>query len=75
MQRLVDSVRQVLNEAITKGGTTLRDFSSGTGQPGYFQQALQVYGRAGEACGHCGTRVRLKQLGQRATYYCPGCQR
>jgi len=75
MQRLVDSVRLVLNAAIAKGGTTLRDFSSGTGQPGYFQQALQVYGRVGEACGRCGTRVRLKQLGQRATYYCPGCQR
>jgi formamidopyrimidine-DNA glycosylase len=75
MTLLVESVAKVLRQAITQGGTTLRDFTSGDGQPGYFQQALQVYGRAEQPCNRCGTSVRLKQQGQRATYYCPSCQR
>jgi len=75
MTRLVESVAKVLGQAIAKGGTTLRDFTAGDGQPGYFQQALQVYGRQDQPCNHCGTSVRLKQQGQRATYYCPSCQR
>jgi formamidopyrimidine-DNA glycosylase len=71
---LVNAIRAVLTEAITAGGTTLRDFSNGEGKPGYFQQRLQVYGRAGEACRHCGETIRHKMLGQRATYYCIHCQ-
>ena len=72
---LVDSVRAVLEEAIDAGGTTLRDFVGGDGRPGYFQRALLVYGRAGEPCFECQTPVKHCVLGQRATYYCPTCQR
>lgn len=73
--RLVDAVRQVLLEAIAAGGTTLRDFLDSQGRPGFFAQQLQVYGRAGEPCMRCANVVRRKLLGQRATYYCPRCQR
>ncbi len=74
-ERLVRAIRQVLDKAIEQGGTTLRDFTNSEGKPGYFQQQLQVYGRAGEACLSCNGRIRSLQLGQRNTFYCPQCQR
>jgi len=73
--RLVDAVTAVLTDAIAKGGSTLRDYVDSAGEPGYFQLDYAVYGRAGEACRSCGTPVRLVRQGQRATFYCPRCQR
>ncbi|WP_444999837.1 bifunctional DNA-formamidopyrimidine glycosylase/DNA-(apurinic or apyrimidinic site) lyase [Halomonas mongoliensis] len=72
--RLAAAAREVLAAAITQGGTTLRDFVSGTGEPGYFKQRLNVYGRNGEPCRQCGAELRLVTLGQRASVYCPHCQ-
>jgi formamidopyrimidine-DNA glycosylase len=72
---LVRSIRAVLDDAIVQGGTTLRDFSGSDGRPGYFQLALDVYDRAGQPCRRCGTPIRMRVLGQRATYYCGACQR
>ncbi len=74
-QRLVDAVREVLEDAIDAGGTTLRDFVDSNGDPGYFSQRLRVYGRRDEACGQCGSAVRSRVIGQRSTFYCPRCQR
>lgn len=74
-RQLADNVKKVLGNAIEQGGTTLRDFVNGRGEPGYFQQALQVYGRAGQSCVHCGRELREMRLGQRSTVYCIGCQR
>lgn len=74
MNRLANAIREVLDAAIEQGGTTLRDFTGSDGQPGYFQQTLDVYGRAGEPCNGCGTPLRHAVIGQRATYYCPRCQ-
>jgi formamidopyrimidine-DNA glycosylase len=73
--RLATAIKEVLNAAIEQGGTTLRDFTGGDGKPGYFAQELRVYGRAGEPCVTCGTLVKSTRHGQRATYYCPRCQR
>ena len=73
--RLVSAVRAVLAEAIAAGGTTIRDFTDSSGQPGYFRISLRVYDRAGEPCVACGTLIRLVRLGQRSTYFCPRCQR
>lgn len=73
--RVAGAIRAVLTEAIAHGGTTLRDFLKPDGEPGYFEQALAVYGRAGGACRVCGTPVRGAVLGQRASYWCPACQR
>lgn len=72
---LVDSVRDVLADAIEEGGTTLRNFVGGDGQPGYFRGSLRVYERDGSPCSRCGTPIERRVLGQRATYYCPRCQR
>jgi len=73
--RLVDAVRAVLTEAIAKGGSTLRDYVDSSGEPGYFQLDYYVYGREGEPCRSCGTAIRMRRQGQRATFYCPSCQR
>jgi formamidopyrimidine-DNA glycosylase len=72
---LVSSVRDVLRDAIEEGGTTLRNFVGGDGKPGYFRGSLRVYERDGSPCVNCGTAIERRVLGQRATYYCPRCQR
>lgn len=73
--RLADEIKRILALAIERGGTTLRDFVGGDGKPGYFQQELFVYGRAGQACLSCGSLLREVRLGQRASVFCPRCQR
>ncbi|WP_293368659.1 bifunctional DNA-formamidopyrimidine glycosylase/DNA-(apurinic or apyrimidinic site) lyase [Nevskia sp.] len=73
--RLADAIRAVLAEAITQGGTTLRDFAGADGASGYFQQDLYVYGREGQPCRVCGTEIKGIRLGNRASCWCPGCQR
>lgn len=75
LDRLADEVKTVLTYAIGRGGTTLRDFLNESGEPGYFAQELLVYGRAGQACRHCGSLIRTRRIGQRASAYCPHCQR
>jgi formamidopyrimidine-DNA glycosylase len=72
---LVTAVRDVLNDAIEQGGTTLRNYVDGDGNPGYFRQRLNVYERDGDPCNRCGTPIRRRVQGQRATYFCPGCQK
>ena len=74
-QRLVESIQKILNAAIQRGGSTIRDFAGIDGQPGYFEQELMVYGREGESCGRCKAHIRNITIGQRSTFYCPGCQR
>ncbi|MCY1266187.1 Formamidopyrimidine-DNA glycosylase [compost metagenome] len=73
--RLAEEIKRILAIAIECGGTTLRDFVGGDGKPGYFQQELFVYGRGGEFCKVCGSTLREIRLGQRASVYCPRCQR
>ncbi len=73
--RLAAAVRSVLEDAIAAGGTTLRNFTSGDGRPGYFRQRLRVYGRTGAGCPVCGTPVQERRQGQRSTFFCPRCQR
>ena len=72
---LAVEIKRILAHAIERGGTTLRDFIGGDGQPGYFQQELFAYGRGGEFCKICGSTLREVKLGQRASVYCPKCQR
>jgi formamidopyrimidine-DNA glycosylase len=74
-RKLHAAVRDVLARAVSKGGSTLRDFSDAQGQSGYFQLEAMVYGRAGQPCRVCGTTVRGIRQGQRATFYCPSCQK
>ena len=72
---LADSVRAILAQAIGRGGTTLRDFISPDGAPGYFEQELLVYGRGGEPCPRCRRVLKQALIGQRASVWCGHCQR
>ncbi len=71
---LVGHIKVILQKAIELGGSTLRDFTVASGQTGYFQQTLNVYGRQGEACTHCETTLENIKLNGRASVYCPHCQ-
>jgi formamidopyrimidine-DNA glycosylase len=71
---LAEVIREVLNDSIAQGGTSLRDFVNGHGQPGYFKRHLNVYGKAGEPCISCGVPIREIRQGQRSAFYCPKCQ-
>ena len=74
VKRLVGHVRDVLNEAIAAGGTTLRDHQRPDGELGYFQHQFAVYGRENQPCSCGGTIRRLTQAG-RSTFFCPSCQK
>ena len=74
-ERLAAEIKEVLARAIASGGTTLRDFVNGQGEPGYFQQTLAVYGRDGEPCRDCAQPIQSRVIGGRNSYYCLTCQR
>jgi len=71
---LVDVIRQVLDDAIEAGGSSISDFVHADGKPGYFSHSFQVYGRQGEGCFQCANHIkRITQAG-RSTFYCSSCQ-
>jgi formamidopyrimidine-DNA glycosylase len=77
LERLVPAIRQVLEEAIEAGGSTLRDHRRADGELGYFQHSFRVYDQEGKPCrteGCAGVVRRIVQAG-RSSYYCPSCQR
>lgn len=74
-ERLAAALRETLERAIAAGGSSLRDFVDSTGQAGYFQQQYAVYGRANAPCVTCGTPISVLRQGQRASFFCPRCQR
>jgi formamidopyrimidine-DNA glycosylase len=67
--------KKLLKLAIKNGGTTLKDFTSASGKPGYFQQKLKVYGREGESCVNCNSIIQNVRVGQRSSCFCPLCQK
>jgi formamidopyrimidine-DNA glycosylase len=73
--RLVAAIQRVLTAAIAAGGSSLRDYVASDGELGYFQLQTRVYDREGLPCKTCATPIRRIVQGQRASFYCPGCQR
>jgi formamidopyrimidine-DNA glycosylase len=73
-ERLALAIVDILQAAITHGGSSLRDFKDPDGQQGDFVKHLQVYGRVGEPCNICGAVINKYMLGNRATYSCALCQ-
>lgn len=71
---LAAAVRTVIQGAISGRGTTFRDYRSGLGTRGNYQQRLQVYGRAGEPCANCGGILERLRIGGRTSVFCPQCQ-
>ncbi len=74
-EQLVAMIKMVLEKAILAGGSSLKDFTSSEGKPGYFQQELLVYGRQNLPCVQCESPLKLMQIGQRASVYCGQCQK
>ncbi|MBA3344852.1 MAG: bifunctional DNA-formamidopyrimidine glycosylase/DNA-(apurinic or apyrimidinic site) lyase [Gemmatimonadales bacterium] len=74
-RRLHAEIRRILLAAITSSGTTFRDYRTGTGEPGNFQLELHVYGREGEPCRQCGTRLTgTHAIDARISVFCHRCQ-
>jgi formamidopyrimidine-DNA glycosylase len=74
-RRLHTEIRRVLTAAVRSNGTTFRDYRTGTGEPGSFQLELLVYGREGEPCRRCGTRLTgTHAIDARISVFCHRCQ-
>jgi formamidopyrimidine-DNA glycosylase len=73
--RLVRAIREVLNEAVAAGGSSLRDHRKTDGALGYFQHSFRVYDRANKLCARCGGTIKRITQSGRATFYCGGCQK
>ena len=71
---LYRAIRRVLRQAIRNRGTTLRNYRDASGSPGGNAVALLVYGRDGEPCADCSTKIRRSVFGNRSAFYCPRCQ-
>jgi len=73
--KLHAAIRDILARALTSGGSTLRNFSSASGEKGHFQLETMVYAREGQPCRVCGKAIKSLRQGQRSTFYCPACQK
>ncbi len=71
---IVKDSQDILRQAIKEGGSTIRDYISSSGKPGYFQLQLKVYGRAGKPCHRCQNPITKTIISGRATFFCPNCQ-
>lgn len=71
---LAYSIKRVLAKAIRSGGTTIKDYFSPSGEPGYFKNKLYVYGRKNESCRRCKNKIKRMIIGQRSSFYCSHCQ-
>ena len=75
--KIIKNTKKTLKKAISLGGSSLKDFSSSDGKKGEFQQYFYVYGRKGENClnRNCNKKIIKTIIGNRATFYCPKCQK
>ena len=74
-ERVVEGVQRAMRRAIATGGSSISDFVSPDGSDGRYQDERRVYARAGSPCLECGATIRRRTVGQRASHYCPRCQR
>jgi formamidopyrimidine-DNA glycosylase len=74
-EKIIAASRKILQQAIEAGGSSVSDFVNSSGEKGYFQLSLNVYGRSGKECRQCGKKIMKEVQAGRATFYCPGCQK
>lgn len=72
---ICEGAKEIIEEAIRMGGTTIKSYTSSLGVTGKFQQNLKVHKREGEPCLVCGTKIQNIKVGGRSTYFCPNCQK
>jgi formamidopyrimidine-DNA glycosylase len=74
-RRLREGVIAVLNHAIDRRGSSIRDYIGGSGAKGQYQEEFRAYGRTGKPCTRCKTPIQRIRLAGRSTHFCPRCQR
>lgn len=72
--KLLQMIRETLSKAIEGGGSSIRDYVHASGEKGLFQNQHLVYGRSGEKCTHCGSKIQSKKIQGRSTFWCRKCQ-
>ena len=72
---LCEAIKEVLQQSIQNGGSTLRDFTHSDGSHGHFQQYYRVYGKENAPCSICGTLIERMVQNQRSSFFCPNCQK
>jgi formamidopyrimidine-DNA glycosylase len=77
LRKIVKFTKEVLRCAIQEGGSSIKDFSSSDGKKGSFQQHFNVYGKKGESCSSssCKSKIFKSSISNRATFFCPKCQK
>ncbi len=75
LKKLFSEIKKILLKSIELGGTSFSDYLNSQGSQGGFQKKLQVYGRAGEKCLKCGTKIVKTKIAGRTSSYCPKCQK
>lgn len=73
-RRITKCTVEILNKAVAAGGSTISDFLGASGQPGYFQLQLAVYGKKDAPCPRCGRHIKKERISGRATFFCSHCQ-
>jgi formamidopyrimidine-DNA glycosylase len=73
--RLRKAIPTVLNRAIQRRGSTIRDYVGGNGLEGGYQEEFRAYDRQGQPCPRCGTTIECIRLAGRSTHFCPKCQK
>tara|TARA_B110001454_G_C12723272_1_gene436201 strand:- start:41002 stop:41814 length:813 start_codon:yes stop_codon:yes gene_type:complete len=72
--RLLFSIREILSKAIEGGGSSIRDYVHAGGEKGHYQNEHLVYGRSGEMCSQCSSKIQTKKIQGRSTFWCRRCQ-
>ncbi|HLN32282.1 MAG TPA: bifunctional DNA-formamidopyrimidine glycosylase/DNA-(apurinic or apyrimidinic site) lyase [Gemmataceae bacterium] len=73
-RRLQAAIVRVLNRAIERRGSSIRDYIGGSGEKGGYQREFRVYGQVGKPCPRCKTSIMRTRLAGRSTHFCPRCQ-
>jgi formamidopyrimidine-DNA glycosylase len=75
IKELIESAKEVMQEALKVGGTSFDDlYINVNGESGYFERSLAVYGQEGEGCPRCGREIRRIKFANRSSHFCPKCQ-
>lgn len=75
IEKLYQSIKEILTEAIKQKGSSIRDYLDSSGQEGGYQKLHQVYQREGKPCFTCQTKIARLKIGSRSSYFCPNCQK
>ena len=77
IQKIIKFSKKIITKAIILGGSSIKDFSSGSGKKGLFQQHFSVYGKKGENCSNvkCLGKIKKIVIANRASFFCSKCQK